>query len=97
MSEKPQNIARRPARAYRLRSPFRFIESPKAAEQKATLVAKAGSHIDGRPELRHQHDDLHSPGPVVVMPTTGKRRSCAKPIQIGGVRYDGRRARPATW
>jgi hypothetical protein len=45
------NVAHRPARADRGRSPFRFIELPKRLNEKVTLVAKGGSHIDGRPKL----------------------------------------------
>ena len=44
------NVAHRPARAHRGRSPFRFIELPEQLNEKVTLVAKGGSHIDGRPK-----------------------------------------------
>jgi hypothetical protein len=63
------NVAHRPARAHRGRSPFRFIELPKQLNEKVTLMAKGGSHIDCRPELHH---DLHSREPLAVMPTTAR-------------------------
>jgi hypothetical protein len=58
------HIAHRPARAHRVLSPFWFVELSKQPNEKLTLVAKCASHIDGRPELRHHHHDLHSPGPL---------------------------------
>jgi hypothetical protein len=42
-------------------------------------MAKRGSHIDGRPELRHHHHDLHSPGSLAVMPTTDRRGDAGNP------------------
>jgi hypothetical protein len=49
------NVAHRPARTHRGRSPFRFVELPKQVNEKVTLMAKSGSHIDGRSELGHRH------------------------------------------